>query len=91
MGEPLDANTLSFRTVGILYQLRWIEYRLLPGKQVLAGGGHRVEVRRVTVTEEYAGQRLDNFLAREMKGVPRSHLYRRRAINRQPEVSRSSR
>ncbi len=43
---------------------------------MLAGGEHRVEVRRVTVSEAYAGQRLDNFLVREMKGVPRSHLYR---------------
>lgn len=25
---------------------------------------------------ESAGQRIDNFLLRELKGVPRSHLYR---------------
>ena len=30
----------------------------------------------VEVAEEYVGQRLDNFLQRELKGVPKSRLYR---------------
>jgi len=30
----------------------------------------------VTVDAEYAGQRLDNFLLRELKGVPKTHVYR---------------
>ena len=30
----------------------------------------------ITVTEDYAGQRLDNFLMRELKGVPKTHVYR---------------
>lgn len=33
-------------------------------------------VRRVLIGEEDAGQRIDNFLMRECKGVPRSHVYR---------------
>lgn len=33
-------------------------------------------VRRVRVGEEDAGQRIDNFLLRECKGVPKSHIYR---------------
>lgn len=33
-------------------------------------------VRMVTVHEDDAGQRLDNFLLREVKGVPRTRLYR---------------
>ncbi|WP_425584646.1 RluA family pseudouridine synthase [Viridibacterium curvum] len=33
-------------------------------------------VRRVLVGEEDAGQRIDNFLLRECKGVPKSHIYR---------------
>ena len=37
-----------------------------------AGGG----VRQVTVSDEYSGQRLDNFLMRELKGVPRTLVYR---------------
>lgn len=36
--------------------------------------GHGVRV--VRVEAEYAGQRIDNFLLRELKGVPRSRLYR---------------
>ncbi len=33
-------------------------------------------VRKVIVGEEHAGQRLDNFLLRLAKGVPKSHVYR---------------
>lgn len=33
-------------------------------------------VRRVRIGEEDAGQRIDNFLMRECKGVPKSHVYR---------------
>ncbi|VTU35634.1 Ribosomal large subunit pseudouridine synthase C [Variovorax sp. PBL-H6] len=34
------------------------------------------EVRFLTVDGEFAGQRLDNFLFRELKGVPKTHVYR---------------
>ncbi len=44
-------------------------------KQSVAGIA-RASVRILTVDAESAGQRLDNFLARELKGVPRGHLYR---------------
>ena len=33
-------------------------------------------VRFVTVTASHAGQRIDNFLLRELKDVPRSYIYR---------------
>lgn len=33
-------------------------------------------VRHLTVSEDSCGQRLDNFLMRELKGVPRTRLYR---------------
>jgi 23S rRNA pseudouridine955/2504/2580 synthase len=33
-------------------------------------------VRYITVDPAHEGQRLDNFLIREVKGVPKSHLYR---------------
>lgn len=33
-------------------------------------------VRHVTIGSDYAGQRLDNYLIRELKGVPRTRLYR---------------
>lgn len=44
------------------------------------------EVRHITVDEESAGQRLDNFLIRTLKGVPKSHIYR---IIRSGEVRRN--
>ena len=34
------------------------------------------EVRTVAVDEQDAGQRLDNFLIRQCKGVPKTHIYR---------------
>jgi 23S rRNA pseudouridine955/2504/2580 synthase len=43
-------------------------------------------VQYLTVDEESAGQRLDNFLVRVLKGVPKSHLYR---IIRSGEVRRN--
>lgn len=36
----------------------------------------RRAARTVVVAEADAGQRIDNFLARHMKGIPRSHVYR---------------
>jgi len=38
--------------------------------------GPKVQVRLVEVTEAHEGQRLDNFLIRLCKGVPKSHLYK---------------
>ncbi len=43
-------------------------------------------VRYVTVDEESAGQRLDNYLIRILKGVPKTHVYR---IIRSGEVRRN--
>ena len=34
------------------------------------------EVKNLAVDEESAGQRLDNFLLRHLKGVPKTHVYR---------------
>lgn len=34
------------------------------------------QVKSVAVDEESAGQRLDNFLMRHLKGVPKTHVYR---------------
>jgi 23S rRNA pseudouridine955/2504/2580 synthase len=38
--------------------------------------GSAPQVRLVTISEEEAGQRIDNFLLRQCKGVPKSHIYR---------------
>ncbi len=34
------------------------------------------QVRRLRVEAVYAGQRIDNYLIRELKGVPKTHIYR---------------
>ena len=34
------------------------------------------QVKTVVVDEDSAGQRLDNFLMRHFKGVPKTHVYR---------------
>ena len=34
------------------------------------------QVQFIQITEKYTGQRLDNFLMRELKGVPRARVYR---------------
>lgn len=36
----------------------------------------RVKVSNVTVGEDYVNQRIDNFLLRELKGIPKSHVYK---------------
>ena len=43
-------------------------------------------MRHLTVDEESAVQLLDNFLIRELKGVPKTHIYR---IIRSGEVRRN--
>ncbi|NCF23008.1 MAG: RluA family pseudouridine synthase [Gammaproteobacteria bacterium] len=40
------------------------------------GGGRVAGVRRVRIDTDGAGQRVDNFLHRELPGVPRSRVYR---------------
>ncbi|MFT4171957.1 MAG: RluA family pseudouridine synthase [Rhodocyclaceae bacterium] len=46
------------------------------GKAHPAGAVASLSVRKVSIGEEDAGQRIDNFLLRECKGVPKSHIYR---------------
>ena len=41
-----------------------------------SGSPSRAAVQRVNVDEGGAGQRLDNFLLRLLKGVPKTHVYR---------------
>jgi 23S rRNA pseudouridine955/2504/2580 synthase len=38
--------------------------------------GQRTQVRKVLVDAEQAGQRIDNFLRRELPGVPKGRIYR---------------
>ena len=47
-------------------------------KQIIGGAASpaSTQVKLVEVDEESAGQRLDNFLIRRLKGVPKTHVYR---------------
>ena len=47
-------------------------------KHIIGGGvlPATPKVKTVVVGEESAGQRLDNFLIRQLKGVPKTHVYR---------------
>jgi len=45
-------------------------------KVAVKAGGAAGTVRHLTVDEESAGQRLDNYLLRMLKGVPKTHVYR---------------
>jgi len=49
-----------------------VERRIIDGNPARAAP----QVRRITVDAESAGQRLDNFLLRVLKGVPKTHVYR---------------
>jgi 23S rRNA pseudouridine955/2504/2580 synthase len=40
------------------------------------GGAPGASIKFITVDAESAGQRLDNFLFRHLKGVPKTHVYR---------------
>ncbi len=42
----------------------------------LSKAASKPAVRWVEIGEEHAAQRIDNFLLRELKGVPKSHVYR---------------
>lgn len=47
-------------------------------KHIIGGiqPSHSPQVKSVLVDEDSAGQRLDNFLMRHLKGVPKTHVYR---------------
>ena len=63
-----------------------MEQRIIGGKGTRAADLSRIvkpgpreaapSVRNVRIDAGSAGQRLDNFLAKILKGVPRTHLYR---------------
>jgi 23S rRNA pseudouridine955/2504/2580 synthase len=67
---------------------RWCAWTKLQGKSTtysvtlvkhIIGGGESpasAQAKLVEVDEESTGQRLDNFLIRRLKGVPKTHVYR---------------
>lgn len=59
-----------------------VERRIIGGKTGVAGAVNKpgdspsASVQQLAVDEDSAGQRLDNFLLRHLKGVPKTHVYR---------------
>lgn len=53
-------------------------YSITLVKQIIGGAAFpaSAQVKLVEVDEDSAGQRLDNFLIRRLKGVPKTHVYR---------------
>ena len=54
-------------------------YETSPDARIIEANGQpsaAVAARLVTVDDEFVGQRLDNFLLRQLKGVPKTHVYR---------------
>ena len=50
--------------------------RIISAKTASLPTADKPEVRQIEVDEGGAGQRLDNFLLRHLKGVPKTHVYR---------------
>lgn len=53
-----------------------MERRIIGGNEAPQPVKARAQVQRLRVDAESAGQRLDNFLLRILKGVPKTHVYR---------------
>ena len=53
-----------------------MELKSIRAKVDPAAGLAKPAARHLTVDAESAGQRLDNYLMRELKGVPKTHVYR---------------
>ncbi len=53
-----------------------MEPRSIPARPAPVSPAAADAVRQLTVDAESAGQRLDNYLIRLLKGVPKSHIYR---------------
>ena len=49
---------------------------VLPKRKTIVPSEERPVVRMLTIDETSDGQRVDNFLVRECKGVPKSHIYK---------------
>ncbi|MFX7870338.1 S4 domain-containing protein, partial [Acinetobacter baumannii] len=47
-----------------------------PASRSEAASQNLPQVQLLTISDEEAGQRIDNFLLRICKGVPKSHIYR---------------
>jgi 23S rRNA pseudouridine955/2504/2580 synthase len=53
-----------------------VERRIIGAKSTVPAPAEPPQVQHLTVDAESAGQRLDNYLLRRLKGVPKTHVYR---------------
>ena len=60
----------------ILSRNIFTRYVIITKKQRTANRLSLMNVRYIEITREEDGQRLDNYLIRILKGVPKSHIYR---------------
>jgi len=60
-----------------------VEPRIIGANAAGTTPGDRAEVRHLQVDADSSGQRLDNYLLRHLKGVPKTHVYR---VSRSGEV-----
>lgn len=94
--HPPTATALNSRQINHLQRAVGVRHysrpaRLLarsfsPPMPLVTSPASAMSVSHITVDEESAGQRLDNFLIRHLKGVPKTHIYR---IIRSGEVRRN--
>lgn len=76
MGRIIGGKTLKNSARRSVAQPSPSRSRAVPEGRVHAAAEPVVAVRMLVVDEESVGQRLDNFLLRVIKGVPKTHIYR---------------
>lgn len=79
-GRLAGLGGLNSRQINHLHNVAQVKHIIgakpAPGRPPAANSPGPATVRMVEVDAEFAGQRLDNFLIRELKGVPKTHVYR---------------
>ena len=73
-GATLDSERSN--TCGDNVGQRIIGVKAVPGRATPRSEPPPPEVRRLLVDEASEGQRLDNYLIKQLKGVPKTHVYR---------------
>lgn len=78
--DYFDLREAQLNLSRLFYSLVVHKCIILPEKSLrgnsLKQNDSQNSVRYVTITQEEDGQRLDNYLLRILKGVPKSHIYR---------------
>jgi ribosomal large subunit pseudouridine synthase C (EC 5.4.99.-) len=77
--QSIDDRSVDLRIIKQMKDLA-ASFQNRPGSAGHSPGegqhGSTAQVRRLRVEAVHAGQRIDNYLIRELKGVPKTHIYR---------------